>query len=692
MRKPNTLRNQKDTHMKHHSRLAGYFTLPLCLTALLTLPALPTHAQVAVVTQNGDNARTGADLAETTLTPTNVNVNRFGKLFTITLNANVNGQVLYVPGVTIGGASHNVLYAYTSNNADNQPSGLYACDADSGTQLWNTAFPNSAQYTTPTPVIDPVTNTIYVLTKTVSDDTGATFLHAIDITTGLEKPGSPIQVQASAPGTGDGAVNGAVHFDGPSSGTARFHANDRPGLLFLNGIIYAGFAHNSDSFPYHGWVLGYQYDGTAFTQKYVFCTTPNGSDGGIWMSGKGLSADQAGNIYCSVGNGTFDANTKGITSGTDYGMCYLKLSPSLQVLDYFAPHDEGSNSQADLDLGNSGLVGIPGTTRFFGGGTKFGSGFLLDSTNLGGFTAGGPDKAILRIDGLSGNGKNGQNPVAWNLGDGLAKTVYLWPPGSNLEQFAYDPTAGTFSPAGIAKQTTGLTAGGSLAVTANAGTNGILWTVGQDHVVRAFDATDVTKTDLWDSSQNSTRDSINSVGHFQFPTVANGKVYVPTGSSTIVAYGLLPATVSGTVSLQNVAAGNMAQPLTFTLTPTGVTAGGAIITQAVTPAAADGSFTLTGIPAGTYTLGIKGSKWLRKDVALDTTGGNVTGLSVSLLGGDANGDNQVTALDLLAVKNAYNTVLGGPNYNAAADFNCDGQVTALDLLIVKLNYNKTGDP
>jgi hypothetical protein len=174
-------------------------------------------------------------------------------------------------------------------------------------------------------------------------------------------------------------------------------------------------------------------------------------------------------------------------------------------------------------------------------------------------------------------------------------------------------------------------------------------------------------------------------------TVSNPTTYGGGGASTAnFLVTAAPASVAGVVSLQNVAPANMAQPMTFTLTPTGSTTGG-VITQNLT-LATDGSFTLTNIPAGTYTLGVKGSKWLRRDTAISTTGGNVTGLSVSLLGGDANGDNQVTALDLLAVKNAYNTVLGDPNYNAAADFNCDGQVTALDLLIVKLNYNKTGDP
>jgi subtilase family serine protease len=184
--------------------------------------------------------------------------------------------------------------------------------------------------------------------------------------------------------------------------------------------------------------------------------------------------------------------------------------------------------------------------------------------------------------------------------------------------------------------------------------------------------------------------TFTSAGSHTIRAVYSGDSANAASSASGTVTVALSTTIAAVVTLQGVASGNLAQPLTITLTPTGVT-GGSVTTQTVIPAAADGSFTLTGIPAGTYTLGIKGSKWLRKDVALDTTGGNVTGLSVSLLGGDANGDNQVTALDLLAVKNAYNSVLGDANYNAAADFNCDGQVTALDLLIVKLNYNKTGD-
>ncbi len=506
---------------------------PLSLAALALGAASPATAQTAVLTQNNDNLRSGANTAETSLTPQTVKAATFGKLFTITgLNANVNGQALIVPGVGIGGAKRTVLYAYTSNNTDNSPCGVYAFDADTGTALWKTILPNSATYTTATPVADPATSTLYVLSKTGSDDTGLTYLHAYDLATGAEK--AVIQVQASAPGTGDGSANGTVYFDG-DHGAGRFHANDRVGLLLASGQIYAAFAHNSDSYPYHGWVLAYKFDGAKFTQTAVFCTTPNGSDGGIWQAGKGLTADSAGNIYFSVGNGTFDANS----GGKDYGMCYLKLSPALQVLDYFAPFDQKVQSDQDLDLGNSGLLGIPGTTALFGGGTKFGTAFLLDSNNLGKFTPNGPDKVLARLDGVSSNDQVGQNPVAWDSGGD--KYVYLWPGGQTLEQFRYSPAAGVI-PRGIYARAAGsATNGGSLAVSSSGTANGILWAVGDEGTVRAYDALSVAAPELWNSAQNASRDGIGHTGHFQFPTVANGKVYVPTGSATIAVYGLLPA-------------------------------------------------------------------------------------------------------------------------------------------------------
>ncbi len=514
-------------HVKQWSvRLYTILSVAITILCAITLPA---GASVGVLTQNNDNGRDGANLGETALSPSTVNSSTFGLLFTRTLDANVNGQVLYVPNVTINGTVHNVIYCTTSNNSNGSPCGVWAFDADSAsesTALWHDVLPTSGEWLTSAPVIDVSTDTLYACTKDTSD-AGPIRLRAFDITTGKEKPGSGIKIYAAVKGTGDGSSGGIVSLDWSQ-------ANCRPALLFLNGDVYIAFAHNSDSFPYHGWVLGYHYDGTKFTRTAVLCTTAYGGLGGVWQAGKGLTADSNGNIYLAVGNGTFSANAT--TGPKSYGMCYLRLStPSLTPHDYFSPYDEATQSNSDKDLGGAGLLLIPGTDRLFGGGTKFGSAFLLDSTNLGGFTAGGPDNCLDRINGLGSS--VGQNAVCWD--ETTYKYVYLWSNSNNIQQFRYDPSVSTLNPAGIYLSSSGYTSGGSLGVSADASTNGILWAVGNNHVVYAFNATDVSKAPFWTSIQNSSRDKLPSVGHFQFPTIVNGKVYVPTGSATIAAYGLL---------------------------------------------------------------------------------------------------------------------------------------------------------
>ncbi len=512
--------------MEVNTRLA-----PFALALILAVPTL-SWAIPSVPTQHNDNARTGANLSETILTPAAVSGGHFGKLFTRTLAANVDGQVLYVPHLTVNGAMHNVIFAYVAAvtpNSNGTPCGVYAFDADyphASAPLWHTTLTPSAQWTTAAPVIDTATNTLYALTKD-NDDSGDTKLRAFSLLTGKEKPGSPVVLSGSVLGTGDANVNGVVSFD-------TSQANCRPGLLFLNGIVYAAFAHASDTTPYHGWVFGYRYAAGQFTQTALFCTTPNGGDGGIWQAGKGLAADTTGHIYGITGNGTFDADGAG---GKDYGTSFLKLNAAdLSVADSFTPFNQQSLDAQDLDLGSCGALLLPGTTRLFGGGTKDGSVYLLDTTHLGGFIAGGPDNVVQEINNVTGTDKVGQNPVCWNAG--TYEYVYLWAKKSGLQVLRYDPTVSQFSPAGVYAQTTN-TSGGSLCVTANGSTGGIVWAVGSDAVFHAYKANAVTQ-ELWNSSQNAARDGLGSVGHFQFPTVVNGKAYVPTGKGTIVVYGLLP--------------------------------------------------------------------------------------------------------------------------------------------------------
>ena len=668
------------------------------LAALCALAASGTaHAQTSVLTQHYDNARSGSNINETILTPTNVTPATFGKLFTLSLNTNVNSQILYAPKLTLNGTgnaavdgtTHNVIFAYTSNNNDNSPCGLYAFDADSaGAALWSVTLPNSARWTTAAPVIDPATNILYVMTKT-PNDSGLTYLRAFNIASGKEKAGSPLLIDGNlihVPGTGDGSVGGVVKFDST-------HANDRAAPVLVNGVAYFGFAHNSDSFPYHGWVLGFTYDPiqSKLVNTAVFCANPNGGEDGIWQGGKGLVADAAGNIYFTTGNGTFDANTKGISATTSYGMSIVKVStPTLAVLDWFAPHDELSRSNADLDVGNIGPLLIPNTSRVFMGGTKFGTSFIMDSLNLGKYNA-TTDQVVQRIDNMSSS--VGQNSIAWE-NTSTIKYVYQWGNGNNILQWKYDTTLGKFttttSPYKQGSSASGGTSGGSLIATSNGQNSGILWAMGNNSVVYALDATDVSKSPSWSSAMNSTRDSLPGVGKWQFPVVVNGKAYVPTNSASIAVYGLLPVTVAGTLALQYAPVSAPAQTFTFQFRPTD---GSATITKTAS-VTGNGAFFFTGIPANKYTLWVKGGFYLAATTPLDTTNGAVSTANLTLIPGDSNGDNSVDPTDFNTFVSAYNSdksVVGG-NYDATADYNYDGFVDPTDFGIFVGVYNTAGAP
>src|SRR5690242_3196471 len=191
---------------------------------LLAVLPLPVMSQVAVTTQHNDNSRTGQNLAETVLTPANVNVTTFGKLFSQTVDGYVYAQPLYLPNVAISGkGTHNVVFVATEHDS------LYAFDADNNTgsnatALWQVSFidPSKGITTvsnsdvscsdlvpeigiTGTPVIDSATSTLYLVTKTKENGKFFQRLHAIDVTSGAEKFGGPVTIQGRVPGTGDGS-------------------------------------------------------------------------------------------------------------------------------------------------------------------------------------------------------------------------------------------------------------------------------------------------------------------------------------------------------------------------------------------------------------------------------------------------------------------------------------------------------
>jgi uncharacterized repeat protein (TIGR03806 family) len=540
---------------------------------------------VEITTQHADNARTGANTAETQLTPANVNQAGFGARFTASMNANVNGQALYMPGLTIAGATHNAVFVYTSNNTNGSPCGIYAFDAVSGAALWSRSLTNAAQYTTNTPAIDSASKTMFFVSKD-NDNNGANWLHAVDLLTGNERSGSPVQVNGSVSGSGSGGSGGTLTF--PAT-----HANCRPGILLQNGRIYLGFSFNSDARPYHGWVFAYGYNANGTINSpaaAVYCVTPDANSagssgyssdgGGIWQAGKGLISDGS-SVYCTTGNGNFTVQN----GGRNYSMCFLKLALSnLAVQDWFAEARAIPDSDADADLGNCGPLLIPGTQVLFAGAAKYGRGHLVDATAMGHFNS-GSDTCLQTVSSGLGSGV-GQNAVAWDAGGGN-RYVYCWSNGHGIAQYRYSATAkhlvdGAGVNTGNPLHQGASTSGGSMSVSANGTGGGILWAVGNDSVVHAYDATDVTH-ELWNSNQNSARDGLPSVGKFQFPLVAAGRLYVPTGNGKLVCYGLLSSQV--------------ATRLAFSQQPTSASAGSAISPAVKVTVQDAGGATVTGSSA-----------------------------------------------------------------------------------------------
>lgn len=515
-----------------------------------SVPA-PEAGRVNVTTQHNDNHRTGANLNETILNTANVNARQFGKLFSLAVDGYVYAQPLYVAQLAIPNRGvRNVVYVATERN------NVYAFDADdpdAAGPLWQVNLgapvpsvdisPTYRDLTpeigiTSTPVIDLARETIYVVAK--SKNTGANTyhqrLHALDLATGQEKPGSPVEIIASAPGAGTGNINGVVSFD------PLLNLN-RPGLLLLNGVVYLAFGSHGGVEPYHGWVLSY--DARTLRQVAVFNTTPDGGEGSVWQSGQGLVADVDNYIYLVTGNGTFNAQN----GGRNYGDSALKLSAAngLTVVDYYTPYNEADLYALDADLGAGGPVLLPGFNRliFTGKDTVL---RVLDTNRMGRFNP-QIDQIVQRFQ-PSPRRMLGA-PVYWNSPN-FGPAIYYWAAGDYLKVFQLingrlQEYAASQS---RMESVVGISNAPPMSISANgnkAGT-GILWATGSVEgdanrrtvpgALRAFDATDVSK-ELWNSQQNAGQDELGNFAKFCPPTVANGKVYVATFSGELQVFGLL---------------------------------------------------------------------------------------------------------------------------------------------------------
>ena len=527
-----------------------------------------TVTGTAVITYQYNVERNGANLFETQLTTANVNSGTFGKIFSCPIDASAYGQPLFVPNLSIAGATHNAVFVATEKNS------VYAFDADgkSCTPLWHTsigtAVPCSANLPVPrsncnsvfgtstigitsTMFIDPtqgVHGVIYVEGRTAPGGVAPFFheLHKLDLTTGKDMPDSPIRLAATIAGNGCDSVNGIVTFNPAAQ-------NNRSALLYANGVLYTAFASINDvpvcpNGAYHGWILGYN----AFNiqqQVSVFNTSANksgngsgaGGFAGIW--GGALAASLNNDIYAVTGNGPFNSAVG------DWGNSYLRLTRSaktLKVLDYFAPYQVFLNNNMDPDLGtNTGIIlVVPGPTPHeLIGGSKDGTVYVVNRDKMGKFNT-GSDLIIQELPhvvgvhlstsptcGNTASDCDYSSPAYWN------GHIYISGVNDHVKDFKL--SNGTLTgPASTTPEVFGFP-GANATVSANGTKNGIVWLVDPiAAALRAYDATNLAN-ELYNSKQNSTRDALGSHVKFAPPTVVNGRVYVGT-KTAIVGYGLLP--------------------------------------------------------------------------------------------------------------------------------------------------------
>lgn len=521
----------------------------LCLSLLFVIALLSSSfaqfAPLPFTTSRTDNARDGANTNETLLTPANVNKNGFGHLFSSPVDYVVMAQPLYMPNVNIPGqGTHNVVYVAT------QADSVYAIDADTGAQLWyasmldggttasgkylpcGTAAGFNQEGIIGTPVIDPNTTpnpTLYLVAKTVLNSTVRHQLHALDITTGNDRPGSPVLIAATSTSN-----------KGHVSVFNSLHQKNRPGLLLLNGTLYMGFGSNYCNDDNSGWVLSY--NEATLSQSGVFNTSPDYGFTSVWQAGVGLAADEAGNIFIE----TAESGAHGYdvpSGGQTYCNSVVKLDPSLiennqyEVADYFTPWYVAFLDANDMDISSTGALILPDQDgpyphELIAGG-KQGIVYVLDRDNMGMYSPGNDNQIIQELPlfpNIVGDSTTTQiqygSPAYWN------NTVYYAPDANPLMAF---PLSGGLLGTPL---TTGKYVGShspSISANGNNPQTGIMWVISGPQLL-AFNATSLQLLYGTNQAPNG-RDKLPPVGHFVTQTVTNGKVYVATLNS-LEAYGL----------------------------------------------------------------------------------------------------------------------------------------------------------
>lgn len=532
--------------------LAGLMAACLTAGSVEAAQAAPVAHAAAVAapipTNAGDNGRDGWYPDEPGLSPATVQSSSFGQLF----NKQLDGDIYAQPIV-----SNGVLLVVTETN------NIYGLSPATGEQLWSknvgpplpaTALPCSDLAPdigiTSTPVVDAATGTAYIMAKTWDGTNAVWKLHALDIHTGAERSGWPVTISGNADNHPSVAFNPKTQLQ-------------RPGLLLLNGAVYAAFGSHCDISPYQGWVFGVSTGTHAVTAKWV---DTSGLDGaGIWQSGGGLISDGSNQIIVATGN-AFGVNygttpVLGSNPPADLGEAVVRLTVQsngqLKPTDFYIPADAAQLDSWDADLTSGGPIALPkqyfGTTAHSRLLTIIGKqGYLvtLDRDNLGGYRN-GPSLSDKVVQKLGRYGGVWSRPAAWPGGGG-----YLWVPtstgGGNIAggaghsgklmafKYAVDGNGNPGFTAPVESPDAFGAYSGSPVITSD-GTDpdsGVVWiewaanNLGQQAQLRAYKAIpsggQLVQLGVW---------PIGNSTNFSSPGVSGNRIYVGTRGGQIKAFG-----------------------------------------------------------------------------------------------------------------------------------------------------------
>ncbi|MGH2915538.1 MAG: choice-of-anchor D domain-containing protein [Solirubrobacteraceae bacterium] len=512
-------------------------------------------------------------------------------------SANVNGQVYAQPLLS----PSEVLVVATENDQ------AYGLDPASGKPLWSKPLPASPSNpapatpwnpgdvgcaditpsigTTATPVIDPSTNTVYLTHKTYASGTSGPavwYMDALNIATGAEQSGFPKKLD----GTADNQPS--VQFQATTQ-------QQRPGLLLMNGVVYAAFGSHCDAQPWEGWVFGVSTGTTqggptagTITARWVSIAPADGSGAGIWQAGVGLTSDASGSILLSTGNGGALSGASPPVPGdqppASLGEAVVRLQVqsdgSLKPVDFFEPFDAAQLDQNDQDFASGGVVGLPG---FFGTAAtphlavavgKEGYVYLLNRDDLGGYDE-GPDGSDAVVQRLGPTGGVWGRAGVWP-GDG----GYVYIPTSTgtstggwLDVYKYGLTgSGSPSLSLVASSSDSFGWGSGSPIITSDGTHSgsaLVWVIwssnrtGAGGQLRAYDPVPVNgQPHLVYSAP------IGNATNYSDPGVGAGRLYVGTRDGKVIAFGspVTPALTGSSLTFPASTDGTSSGPQTLTLT------------------------------------------------------------------------------------------------------------------------------